>query len=80
MKMLSRLFSCQAIKVSNGDARIVKGGQNWRLANEIGSFCKQAKINHGEIWIKGNGRSSFSGEIPKKYHQKLRNIISVNGH
>jgi len=76
MKFLSRLLSSQAICIKKGKAISLKGKHTNRHLSEIASLCEEHGVQKAEIWINGNGKITFSPEIPQKIHQRLRNIIN----
>ena len=78
MKIISRIFSEQAIAVTQGNARAVKGKVKGLLVREVSSICKQLGITDCEIWIDKVGCAAFSKEISKEHYQKFRNVISIN--
>ncbi|MCP5537319.1 MAG: DUF3634 family protein [Akkermansiaceae bacterium] len=80
MKMISRLFSNQAISVRDGQARALKGKVTNKLLNDVASLCRQHEIVECEIWIDNSGMLSFSHEIPEELYQRFRNTISINMH
>jgi hypothetical protein len=76
MKFISRLFSESAIQIRGGTAYCVKGKIMNRLLNDLSSLAADFNINKGEIWIDQVGKVSFSTDLPKTMHQKIRNVIS----
>ncbi len=79
MKFLSRLLSSQAICIKKGKAISLKGKRTNRYLSEIASLCEEHGAQKAEIWISGNGKITFSTEIPEKIHQRIRNIV-INSH
>ena len=76
MNFITRLFADIAINISNGKATTVKGKLMRSTMMEITSLCRDYGIAKGEIWINSVGKVTFSSHIPKKLHQKVRNILS----
>ena len=77
MKLVSRLLSHRAIRVSGGRAEAVKGKLDGRLIREITSLCAEIGLLKCELWISGTGGVSFSREVPSQHHQKFRNVLSI---
>jgi len=75
MKFIFRLSATSAIGIKNGKARSVKGRHEGSLLKDVEDVCGEMGITTGEIWIDGNGKVSFSSEIPKRAHQRFRNLI-----
>lgn len=75
MNFIIRLLFSQAIGITNGKAKTVKGKHSSRLVAEITATCDLNRIQSGEIWIAKNGTIRFSNEIPKEKHQTFRNVI-----
>ena len=75
MKYFSRLFSVTAISITDSHISCIKGKISPALTNELRSFFSGLDHADAEIWIDGSGKVSFSGEIPTRYHQRLRNLL-----
>ena len=80
MKLISRLLSHIAIRISGGRAEVIKGKVAGELVREISSLCAQIGLLQCELWIDAAGRMSFSRDVPSQHHQKFRNILSVHRH
>jgi hypothetical protein len=76
MHFLSRLFSTTAISFEKGRCVAVKGKLPGSLLRDLADCLEEAGIARGEIWLAGNGRVSFSREIPGEIHQRLRNTLA----
>lgn len=76
MHLLSRLFSTTAVSFENGRCVAVRGKVAGAILRELAGCLGEAGIARGEIWVAGNGRVSFSREIPAEIHQRLRNILA----
>ena len=76
MKFLSRLFAEHAIQIRGESALCVKGKMLNRVLKDISSLASESGVKEGEIWISQLGEVSFSSEIPKAIHQRIRNVIS----
>ncbi|WP_227021677.1 DUF3634 family protein [Oceaniferula marina] len=77
MKLFSRLLSNRAISISGGRAEVVKGKIDGRLVRDMTSLCAEIGLQRCELWIDGEGRVSFSREVPSQHHQKFRNVLSI---
>lgn len=76
MHFLSRLFSTTAISFESGRCVAVRGKVAGAILRDLACCLGEAGIVKGEIWVAGNGRVSFSREIPAEIHQRLRNILA----
>jgi len=76
MKLIHRLLSSIAIGIVDGSAKCLKGKVLNRTLSDITSLTSACGLKKGEMWIGGDGRIRFSGEIPKELHQRLRNVIA----
>ncbi len=75
MHFLSRLFSTTAISYEKGRCVAVKGKLPGSILRDLADCLGEAGIARGEIWLAGNGRVSFSRDIPDALYQRLRNIL-----
>ena len=78
MKLVSRLLSNRAIRISGGRAEVIKGKIDGRLVREITSLCAEIGLEKCEMWIDGTGRMIFSRDVPSQHHQKFRNVLSIH--
>lgn len=76
MRFLSRLLSTTAISYENGRCVAVRGKFPGAILRDLAGCLGEAGIATGEIWLAGNGRVSFSRDIPAEIHQRLRNILA----
>ena len=76
MHFLSRLFSNTAISFETGRYVAVRGKVSGPILRDLAGCLEDAWISKGEIWLAGNGRVSFSRNIPTEIHQRLRNILA----
>ena len=75
MKFLSRLLAATTIAYTGRKCVALRGKiEHYRLA-ALADCLAEAGVRRGEIWIAGNGRITFSGEIGQVLHQRLRNIL-----
>jgi hypothetical protein len=76
MHFLSRLLSTTAISFKTGRCVAVRGKVPGAILVDLAECLEEAGIETGEIWLAGNGRVSFSKQIPAEIHQRLRNILA----
>ncbi|MFK7910548.1 MAG: DUF3634 family protein [Akkermansiaceae bacterium] len=80
MRFLHRWLAVLAISLNESRALCVKGKVTHKTLSEINNIANTANITKGEIWLNGNGKVRFSGEIPQSLHQKLRNCMVQSQH
>jgi hypothetical protein len=76
MHFLSRLFSTTAISFEKGRCVALKGKLPGSILRDLAGCLEEAEIARAEIWLAGNGRVSFSRDIPDNLCQRLRNILA----
>lgn len=75
MRFFARLRSVTVIVIVEGKASASKGLVPRAVLEDLTVLCGDEGIGKAEIWIGGDGRRTFSGEIPPHLHQRLRNVL-----